>query len=211
MLARGRRDPKETEFVGMGLLQVGRQQRLIGDLLDVFAAEISSLEHQDTDPAEAPDLLQCVAEVLEGLRPAFLVKKVALRSNVPDGQSSPWRVIAEKSRLERVLYNLLENALRFAPPRSAVAVQLGDEDSWFCATVADEGPGVAKEILPHLFQRFVTTGRQRGKSGLGLFFCRVTLERWGGAIACEPATGEGACFRIRLRKTSAAGTTGGSP
>lgn len=61
------------------------------------------------------------------------------------------------------------------------------------------GSGVAAEVAPQLFERFVTGGLRPGKSGLGLFFCRITVERWGGSIGYEGRTGEGARFRVRLR------------
>lgn len=192
----------EAELVRLGLLQAGRQGRLIQDILDVFATQIASLDRLPPDENLAPDPVACVTEVVEGLRPAFLIKNVGLRVESPVQSPTPWRVVAESARLERVLYNLLENALRFAPRESEVLVRLVDEGPSVRITVVDQGPGVAAEVLPRLFRRFVAGGRRPGKSGVGLFFCRITLERWGGTIGCDSGSDPGACFTVRLSKLS---------
>jgi signal transduction histidine kinase len=204
LLAARARDAEDTEFVQLGLLQAGRQQRLIRTLLDVFASRDPSGQSSSTPTPPSHDLIACVDAVAEGLRPAFLAKRVHLQTRRSEGLPSPGWVVAEASRLERVLYNLLENALRFAPVASTVTVHLQEEGDWLTATVADEGPGVAPEVLPRLFQHFITGGRWPGKSGLGLFFCRITLERWGGSIACLSGEGSGARFHIRLKKPNPA-------
>jgi signal transduction histidine kinase len=202
LLATRARDAEDTEFVRLGLLQAGRQQRLIRTLLDVFANPDPSGHNLPAQPAPSHDLIACVDVVAEGMRPAFLAKRVDLRTRRSDGLQPAGWVIAEASRLERVLYNLLENALRFAPVSSAVTVHLHEDGEWLGVTVTDEGPGVAPEVLPHLFHQFITGGRWPGKSGLGLFFCRITLERWGGSIACLSGEGTGGRFQIRLKKAN---------
>ncbi len=200
MLANSSLGASEADFVQMGLLQAGRQQRLIRDILDVFAHPVPSRQPHATDLSLTHDLCACVDEVTEGLRPAFLAKRVNLKTIALPNPTQPRRVVAEASRLERVLYNLLENALRFSPVLSTVTVQLHEEEHTLGVTVSDEGPGVAPEIMPHLFHRFISGGRWPGKSGLGLFFCRITLEPWGGSITCLPGEEGGACFKIQLRK-----------
>lgn len=202
MLAGSPLEPSDLELVQMARLQTGRQHRLIRNILDVFAHPLASPQSPTLETSLSHDLFACVDEVMEGLNPAFLSKQVRLKAS-PRGDLPPtgW-VVAEGSRLERVLHNLLENALRFAPVHSSVVVQVQDDGDGFAVTVADEGPGVAPEVLPHLFQRFVSGGRSPGKSGLGLFFCRITLERWGGTIAYAKGIGAGARFRIRLRKAT---------
>lgn len=202
ILANRARDAEDTEFVQLGLLQAGRQQRLIRTILDVFASHDPSPQAASPQVQPSHDLISCVDDVVEGLRPAFLAKGARLQTLRSEGLQRPGWVVAEASRLERVLYNLLENALRFAPVASTVTVHLHDDGQWMEVTVTDEGPGVAPEVLPQLFQQFITGGRWPGKSGLGLFFCRITLERWGGNIACVATEGTGGRFRIRLRKAS---------
>jgi len=199
MLASGSLGASESEFVQIGLLQASRQQRLIRTILDVFAHP-GSVETGGIDGTLSHDLRACIRLVSDSLRPAFQAKKVTLQTRGIGDLPEPGLVVAEASRLERVLSNLLENALRFAPTRSTVTMEIFDEGDYLSVLVADEGPGVAPEVLPQLFHRFITGSRSPGKSGLGLFFCRITLERWGGTIVCLPVERRGARFKVRLRK-----------
>ena len=199
MLASGSLGPSESEFVQMGLLQASRQQRLIRTILDVFAHRGPG-QTGGVDASLSHDLPTCIRLVSDSLRPAFLTKKIMLQTRCLEALQNRGHVVAEASRLERVLSNLLENALRFAPTRSTVTIEVCEEGDYLSVIVADEGPGVAPEVLPHLFHRFITGSRSPGKSGLGLFFCRITLERWGGSIACLPVNGRGARFKIQLKR-----------
>ncbi|HEY8091492.1 MAG TPA: ATP-binding protein, partial [Polyangiaceae bacterium] len=71
--------------------------------------------------------------------------------------------------------------------------------------VEDEGPGVPPALLPHLFQKFARGRDPAAGTGLGLYFCRITVESWGGAIGYEARPGGGARFWVRLRRAVAAG------
>jgi signal transduction histidine kinase len=64
--------------------------------------------------------------------------------------------------------------------------------------VDDQGPGVPVEMLPHLFEKFARGGERTAGTGLGLYFCRITVEGWGGGIGYEPRAEGGARFWIRL-------------
>jgi K+-sensing histidine kinase KdpD len=78
------------------------------------------------------------------------------------------------------------------------------EGEFIEAAVMDAGRGVPESALPHLFQKLApNAGGVRGKAGLGLSFCRITVERWGGAIGCRPNPAGGACFWFRLRPYTA--------
>ena len=109
-----------------------------------------------------------------------------------------WRVSGESSRLDRVLANLLENALRHSPHGSTVTVGLHDEGAMVLTTVDDEGPGIPEALHKHLFQKFVQGKKHSGKIGLGLYFCRMTVEGWGGEIGYSPRETGGTRFWFRL-------------
>src|SRR5690606_5891831 len=120
------------------------------------------------------------------------------------GGVEPCEVIAEACRLARVVSNLVENALRFAPARTSVRVLVQEEPGWARVLVEDEGPGVTPSLVPRLFQKFVR-GRDPGAGyGLGLYGARIAVERWGGAIGYEARPEGGARFWLRLRRVSAA-------
>jgi signal transduction histidine kinase len=111
-------------------------------------------------------------------------------------------VVAEETRLFRVLTNLIDNALRYSPPDGTVRVTASREDAAVVVSVEDEGPGVPPEVLPRLFEKFAR-GREAGTgTGLGLFYCRITVEKWAGGIGYSPREERGSRFWIRLNTTT---------
>lgn len=107
-------------------------------------------------------------------------------------------MVGEKSRLERVLSNLVENVLRYSPRGSPVTIGVHDKQDGVLTTVDDEGFGVPEELAPHLFQKFVQGNHKPGRVGLGLYFCHITIECWGGTIGYSPRANRGARFWFRL-------------
>ena len=190
------------QLVQLGLEQAQKQSNLIRELLDIYRAEAGTQNSAGIDQVQLPDVLECAEEALREVNPSFALKQVTIESIQEPGSSGPWIAVGEQSRLERVFYNLLENALRYSPAGSRVQVRLSKEPPWIRAAIEDEGPGVAPEIAPQLFQRFVRGSRPSGKAGLGLFYCRITTEQWGGSIGCEPRPGGGSRFWFRLRMPS---------
>ena len=108
------------------------------------------------------------------------------------------RVPGDESRMERIFANLLENALRHTPAGATARVSLHHAGPELTASVENEGAPVDEAIRDRLFERFARAERGGGSAGLGLFFCRITLERWGGSITYRPLTGGGSCFEVRL-------------
>jgi len=186
-------------MLDLGLIAAKRQGNLIDDLLDSFRAEIIAPEAIAADPATAPDVLACAGEVMAMLQPAFTVRGVK-GEVVPTDGATALRVVAEKSRLERIFHNLLQNAMRHSPGGGKVAVTFRVEDEFVRVAIEDEGAGVPPDVVPQLFQKFVRRGTSGGKAGLGLFFCRITVEQWGGTIGCEPRPGGGTAFWFRLKR-----------
>jgi signal transduction histidine kinase len=180
------------EWTEVALQAAQRQQQLIGEILDIFRIE----RGLEVPEAQAPDLYRHVREVMAEFEPAALVREVRLQTRL-EGDSC--RVIGEGSRLSRVLANLVDNALRQSPHGGLVRVTAGPvEAGTVSVTVEDEGPGVPAEQLPHLFEKFARGREHRAGTGLGLYFCRITAESWGGAIGYEPGPGAGARFWLRL-------------
>jgi signal transduction histidine kinase len=132
------------------------------------------------------------------LTPAFTVSQVGLQLDPQAEWTKDWRVVGEKSRLERVLTNLVENALRHSPRGSTVTIGVQEERGGVLTTVDDEGPGVPEELAEHLFQKFGQGSHKPGGVGLGLYFCRITIERWGGTIGYSPRDEKGSRFWFRL-------------
>ena len=116
----------------------------------------------------------------------------------PHLPSRPIGVVGLRDRLERVVDNLLDNALRHSPRGTSVDVAVEASPLGPALVVADRGAGVPETLRGMLFQRFVR-GSAGGAAGLGLYYCRMTVERWGGAIAYRDRTGGGAEFRVQVR------------
>ena len=113
-------------------------------------------------------------------------------------------MVGAATRLERVLFNLLENALRYAPVDSEVVIRLMDEGQSIRFSIEDAGVGVPKDEVYRLFRKFAQGSGKTGQVGLGLYFCRITIEGWGGTIGYNPSPLGGACFWFRLPKPSVA-------
>jgi signal transduction histidine kinase len=117
------------------------------------------------------------------------------------------KVVADEERLERVLANVVDNALRHSPPGSAVEVSWHERGSTVEVTVADRGPGIEADLLPQIFLPMVRGDRSRssatGGAGLGLTIAKRLIESQGGAIAAENRAGGGAELTLRLPRAAA--------
>ncbi|MGW4780299.1 sensor histidine kinase [Streptomyces filamentosus] len=109
---------------------------------------------------------------------------------------APWYVRAEPAALERALVNVLDNAVKFSPPRGTVEVTLMRGE----LTVRDHGPGIAPDELPHVFDRFwrSPSARSLPGSGLGLSIVARTVKRTGGSVALSAAEGGGTLATLRF-------------
>jgi signal transduction histidine kinase len=190
-------DQKET--IEMGLRQAKRQDEMIRHVLDVFSAEYEALRQYDDDPATAPDAVTIARETTQRQKAAYQAAGVEL---VVTGDAGPLPVVGTADRLERVIANLIGNALRHAPKGSAVEVDLKSKPGGHVVvSVLDRGPGVPEAIRERLFRRFVQGG-SAGAAGLGLFYVRMTVERWGGTAEYAPREGGGAAFQVKLRRAT---------
>jgi two-component system, OmpR family, sensor histidine kinase MprB len=109
---------------------------------------------------------------------------------------APATVEGVPERLERAVWNLLENAGKWSAPGATVEVTLEDGE----LRVRDHGPGIAEEDRPHIFERFyrATAARSLPGSGLGLSIVREVAEAHGGTVTAEDAPGGGALLRLRF-------------
>jgi signal transduction histidine kinase len=104
--------------------------------------------------------------------------------------------------IERVLTNLVENAVRHTPPGGVILLDIEPEERGVRITVADTGEGIAAEDLPRIFERFYRADRSRDRSaggaGLGLAIARQIVDLHGGTLGVESAPGQGARFSFVL-------------
>jgi signal transduction histidine kinase len=106
-------------------------------------------------------------------------------------------------RLERMLRNLVYNAIKYTPEGGTIALSLFRDSEWACLEVTDTGIGIAPEHVPHIFDRFYRVDEARsggdGGLGLGLAIARSIVEQHGGRIAVASEPGKGSRFTVWLR------------
>ncbi|NVO84694.1 sensor histidine kinase [Hymenobacter terrestris] len=171
-------------------------KRLISELF-----ELSKLEAHQTVPQPEPfSLPELVHDVVQQLKPSAQTQAVTLRVD-PTPAALPF-AYADVGLLERVLQNLLDNALRYTPAGGAVSVQVTPTAGRLALQVRDTGPGIAAPDLPRLFDRFYHSDqvrrKSRGGSGLGLAIARKIVELHGGELTVSSTQGQGACFTFSV-------------
>lgn len=192
--------PEFKEVLEIAERQSEKQETMIRGILEAFSAELAAQQVVENDPSKAPDLARCAQKTVEGFQTAFLERGARIALSPELDLSRNWRVKGEESRLLRIFGNLVENALRHSPAGSTVSLGVTGEENFLTGFVDDEGPGLPEGAdAPRLFALFAKgKGERAGKAGLGLYFCKMTVERWGGTIGCENRPTVGARFWFRL-------------
>ena len=181
-------DSERAEILDDVQAQVAELSTLVGDLVELARDDPPMVVHE---PLELTDV------VIRALERA--------RRRAGDVEFAPvlvpWRLVGDATALERAVLNLLDNAAKWSPPGGKVRVQLRPLDEWsIVLEVADEGPGIAAEDLPRVFDRFYrsATSRTMPGSGLGLAIVRQVAVRHGGAVWAGRAPEGGALLAMRL-------------
>jgi signal transduction histidine kinase len=201
-LADGIEQPdRDTLQVMLG--QTERLGRLVDQLLDLSKLESGEVPLQLEPVALAPMVERVISEFSVGRA----VTDIALIAEVPDDLV----VDADRERIHQVVFNLVDNAVRFTPPGGEVTIAAERVADRIRVTVRDTGVGVASEHLPRLFERFyrVDPARSRedgGGTGIGLAIARSIVEGHGGRIAAQSEPGRGATFTFDLPAAPAAMT-----
>jgi signal transduction histidine kinase len=177
------------------LAQSERLTRLVDQLLDLSRLESGELPLRRVGVG----LRGLVSDVLSEVEVVRNGRDVRVQDRVPEDLPP---VFGDPERLHQVLFNLLDNAVRFTPPGGEVVVSALRVDGRCEVSVADTGPGIAPEHLPRLFERFyrVDPARSRddGGTGIGLAIARSVVEAHGGRIRAESELGRGSVFTFDL-------------
>lgn len=187
--------PKALELVRIARLNTDRLVRLISDMLDLDKMEAGMLELQPTEMS----LVEVVDVSIREMSGLAAHVGVSLRR---EGEAELPSLVADRDRVLQVLVNLLSNAIKFSPADACVRIVLANRGAAARVEVHDDGPGIAREDLGRLFQKFsqldASDSRARGGSGLGLVICKRIIEASGGRIGVRSEPGVGSVFWLEL-------------
>jgi len=189
-------DPEtRRSYVETALQHCKRLNKLVSDLFD-----LAKLEAMDTIVHSEPfNLSELVQDTVQKFLLRAEEKGVVIRTNVSN--ELPF-VYADIALVERVIENLLDNALRYIPGEGTVSVCLDHRGNFVSVSVSDTGVGIPQEELPRIFDRFYQVDRSRrdesGHSGLGLAVARRIIELHGDNITVESTVNAGTTFAFRL-------------
>jgi signal transduction histidine kinase len=194
-------DPATVErYLSTMRSQIGLLSGLIDDLFELAQLDAGALAF-DLQPVSPGDL---ISDVINGLRPQADAKGVSLTGSLPVAVGL---VQMAPQKIERVLYNLVANAIRHTPPGGRIVLSVcaqepGAPDLAVTISVADTGEGISAEDLPHVFDRFYrgekSRSRTTGGAGLGLAIARGIVEAHGGRIWIESERGRGTTVSFSL-------------
>jgi PAS domain S-box-containing protein len=199
-----KRSTRDVNLAARAERNINRMTRMLEELTEATSLEL----HGVTLELARCDLRQLVVGGVDSVGPAR-----ARRIRIDADDASSHLVLADASRLERVIANLLTNALKYSAEDAPVTARLSRSESTVTLEVIDRGIGVAPESIEMLFDRYYRTagGKTRASGlGLGLYIARLVLEAHGGRIDVTSKVGEGSTFRLTLPSAQDA-RVGGPP
>lgn len=197
LLRSGKLEPaKATQALKTIERNAGTQVRMVEDILD-GARIITGKLRLDMS---AVDLVEVASAAIEAIRPAAEAKRIQLTAEL-DPHAAYF--VGDAERLQQVVSNLCNNAVKFTPAGGSVSVRLARADQGIELSVTDSGVGMAPDLLPRVFDRFVqaerATTRRHGGLGLGLALVRHLVEAHGGSVRAQSeGAGRGSTFSVYL-------------
>jgi two-component system phosphate regulon sensor histidine kinase PhoR len=204
--------PAQQRFLDIMAEQAARMNRLIDDLLSLSRIEL--IEHQA--PSDRVDLVGLLARIVAGFEPRLVADQITLETRLTPGLPA---IAGDADQLAQVMQNLLDNAVKYGGEGKLVRLELASAPEggrWpsrpgLVITVSDRGPGIPREHLPRLTERFyrVDKGRSRavGGTGLGLAIVRHIVNRHRGQLGIESEVGVGTTVSVWLPLAEEAVTT----
>ena len=153
---------------------------------------------------ESGTLAETISRSVEAFRPQAQAQEIALTFDAgAAGSNAPGRLVKfDRTRIEQVMNNLLQNAVAHTPAGGRISVAVEEGEELLSVTVADSGEGIPSEDLPHVFDRLYRVDpsrtRSTGGAGLGLTIAKQLVEAHGGGIRVESALGKGSAFTFTL-------------
>lgn len=187
--------PATKETYSLVRHEAARMGRMVEDLQRLSRAESGQ---------EALDIIRIRPEpflerIVRKMSPQFGDKGVGLQMHIADRVPE---LLADEDKLNQVVINLLDNALRYTDTGGQVTLNGGFSDNSVAIEVADNGLGIDEKDLPHIFERFYRADKSRarvsGGTGIGLTIAKKYVESLGGSIGVESSAGKGTKFTVSL-------------
>lgn len=187
------------EALGIIRAETERLERMVQDVMDL--ARLGAREFRLD--ARAADLATTLQEAVTAHRAQAVEAGVGLEADLPDALP----VETDPDRVRQVVSNLVENALRVTPAGGTIGVRARADAGGVRIEVSDTGPGIARDYLPHVFERSYLWRASRGErpvgTGLGLAIVRELVEVLGGRVQVASEIGRGTTFRVTLPSRAA--------
>ncbi len=172
------------------------QQQLIGDILEVSQIIRGQLRLD----MQQLDLVEVLRAAVESANPTANLRRQELRALLP---AEPVLIHGDRERLQQIFWNLLSNAMKYTPRQGKMAITVTLDQHDVMVRVKDTGVGIARDVLPHIFDRFRQgeqgPTREYGGLGLGLAIVRHLTEAHGGSVRAESeGPGRGSTFTVSL-------------
>jgi two-component system, OmpR family, phosphate regulon sensor histidine kinase PhoR len=190
---------KQRDYLTIIKEEAAKLQRIVADFLD-----FSRFERNEYQPIPALyNLEEALSRRVEAMR--VVAEKKDLRLFLEYDQESLPLINADAAMIDRVISNLLDNAVKFTEPGGSVTVRLENRTRDVLVEVADTGIGIQPEDLPCVFDAFCRIDKKTEGSGLGLAIAKAIVSAHGGTITVESAYKKGSIFRVTLPKEGGAG------
>jgi two-component system phosphate regulon sensor histidine kinase PhoR len=174
-----------------------RLSSLVDDLLVLSELE-SGVDRPEPPPVPIGPAIEHVCALLEEKAAA---KGIAIHRQT-GGETG--QVIADRAKLEQVLLNLLDNAVKYTPEGGSITISTSEEEGMLKVDVRDTGIGIPEKDLPRIFERFyrvdAARSREQGGTGLGLAIVKHIVQQYSGSVSVESVPGKGSTFSFTLRK-----------
>lgn len=186
-------EPRARKHLEAIRRSASRMEHLIDDLLDMASINAGKLAIRPT----REDAKRLLTEVIDAHEPLASERGIALERDVE--QLAGVILDCDRNRMAQALGNLLGNAVKFCRPGDVVSIRARPVDQEVRIEIADTGPGIAEQALPHIFEPY-WSGRREKKTGtgLGLFITKAIIEAHNGTLSVASVEGHGATFTIAL-------------
>lgn len=191
--------PRQRSLLDIVRRNTASLLRLVGQVLDFQKVESGKMpmQYQLVDTAEQLRIWR------DQFAPTAQQRNISLTFDafLPPEYNGKLMATVDHDKMERMMLNLLSNALKFTPEGGKIAITLRPEtNDSFCITVADNGPGISPDEVGHVFDQFYqsSTGIHAGGTGIGLAVVKAFAEMHGGSVSVESSLGEGTSFHLHL-------------